>query len=129
MQSIFHTCYLRGIFPENCFKEVPMAGLDGERPEDQCLKRPEGAHGFHLTQLGALIFWGAVAGMVIKVSPMLCPALSLFSHHVRVILIWHVLSVQVSGCTHSLQMLLPGKNKDARRLVEWVEHGTTLWML
>ena len=24
-----------------------------------------------------------------------------------------------------LQMLLPGKNKDARRLVEWVEHGMT----
>ena len=25
-----------------------------------------------------------------------------------------------------LQMLLPGKNKDAMRLVEWVEHGMTL---
>ena len=33
VQSIFHTCYLRGIFPESCFKEVPMAGLDGEYPE------------------------------------------------------------------------------------------------
>lgn len=28
-QSVFHTCYLRGIFPESSFKEVCMAGLDG----------------------------------------------------------------------------------------------------
>ncbi|BDA44208.1 probable meiosis-specific protein ASY1 [Coccomyxa sp. Obi] len=27
--SVFHTCYLRGIFPESSFKEVRMAGLDG----------------------------------------------------------------------------------------------------
>ena len=33
VQSIFHTCYLRGVFPEHCFKEVPMAGLDGEPPD------------------------------------------------------------------------------------------------
>ena len=72
---------------------------------------------------------GAVAGMVIKVSPMLCPAFWQSVSYTILIRILHMLLVQVSHCTHSLQMLLPGKNKDARRLVEWVEHGTILQML
>lgn len=29
-------------------------------------------------------------------------------------------------CMWLLQMLLPGKNKDASRLIDWVEHGESI---
>ena len=30
--SVFHTAWLRGIFPDSYFKSVQAAGLDGEAP-------------------------------------------------------------------------------------------------